>query len=81
MDTRIAISSDGNYVSSHFGRCPFYTLVDIEGNKTVKKLEIGNPRHSPGIIPQYLHNKGADMIVCGGMGQEHQLCLRIWVYR
>lgn len=65
---RIAISTDGRYVSAHFGRCPSFTLVDIEGNKTVNKVEVGNPGHSPGVIPQFLHNKGAKMIVCGGMG-------------
>ena len=33
---RIAISTDGRYVSPHFGRCPSFTLVDIENGKTVK---------------------------------------------
>lgn len=65
---RIAITTDGKYVSSHFGRCPSYTLVDIESNKAVNKAEIANPGHSPGIIPQYLHNKGVDIVVCGGIG-------------
>jgi len=65
---RIAISTDGKYVSPHFGRCPSFTLVDIENGKVVNKTEVGNPGHSPGVIPQFLHDKGAVMIVCGGMG-------------
>lgn len=32
---RIAISTDGKYVSQHFGRCPSYTLVDIENGKAI----------------------------------------------
>lgn len=67
---RIAISTDANYVSAHFGRCPSFTLVDIEGNKVISKVEVGNPGHSPGVIPQFLHNKGAAMIVCGGIGNR-----------
>ena len=27
---RIAISTDGSSVSGHFGRCPSFTIVDIE---------------------------------------------------
>ena len=69
---RIAISTDGRYVSPHFGRCPSFTLVDIENGKTVKRIEVGNPGHSPGYIPQFLHEKGVKQIVCGGMGARAQ---------
>jgi predicted Fe-Mo cluster-binding NifX family protein len=65
---KIAISTDGKYVSQHFGRCATYTLVDIEEGKVVKKEEVNNPGHSPGSIPKYLHDKGVKVIVCGGMG-------------
>ncbi|MDD3840142.1 MAG: NifB/NifX family molybdenum-iron cluster-binding protein [Clostridia bacterium] len=65
---RIAISTDGRYVSPHFGRCPSFTLVDIENGKTVKKTEVKNPGHSPGYIPKFLHDKGVKVIICGSMG-------------
>ncbi|NLO99394.1 MAG: dinitrogenase iron-molybdenum cofactor, partial [Clostridiaceae bacterium] len=65
---RIAISTDGRYVSPHFGRCPSFTLVDIENGKMVKRVEVENPGHEPGYIPQFLHQKGVKRIVCGGMG-------------
>ena len=69
---RIAISTDGRYVSPHFGRCPSFTLVDIENGKAVKRVEIENPGHEPGFIPQFLHQKGVKQIVCGGMGARAQ---------
>lgn len=69
---RIAISTDGRYVSPHFGRCPSFTLVDIENGKMVKKVEVENPGHEPGYIPQFLHQKGVKRIVCGGMGARAQ---------
>lgn len=65
---RIAISTDGNYVSEHFGRCPVFTILDIEDGKTVNRKSIDNPGHSPGLIPQFLNNEGVKLIVCGGMG-------------
>ncbi len=69
---RIAISTDGGYVSPHFGRCPSFTLVDIENGKAVKRDEVGNPGHEPGYIPRFLHQMGVKQIVCGGMGARAQ---------
>ena len=68
----IAISTVGKEVSPHFGRCPFFTLVDIENGRTVNRTEIGNPGHSPGFIPEFLYKKGVRKIVCGGMGLRAQ---------
>jgi len=67
---RIAISTDGNFVSAHFGRCPSFTLIDIEDGKVTKKVEVENPGHQPGFIPQFLHQKGVECIVAGGMGMR-----------
>ena len=67
---RIAISTDGDFVSAHFGRCPSFTLVDIENGKVTKRTEIANPGHQPGAIPQFLHKKGVNCIVAGGMGMR-----------
>lgn len=65
---RVAISTDGDFVSEHFGRCPIFTILDIEGGKAVNRKSIDNPGHSPGVIPQFLNEKGVKLIVCGGMG-------------
>jgi predicted Fe-Mo cluster-binding NifX family protein len=65
---KIAISTDGDFVSAHFGRCPVFTVVEIVNGKTVRKELLQNPGHEPGVIPQFLSQKGAECIVCGGMG-------------
>lgn len=67
---RIAISTDGIFVSEHFGRCPSFTLVDIENGKVTKKIEVSNPGHQPGAIPEFLNEKGVNCIVAGGMGMR-----------
>ncbi|MDD5454148.1 MAG: NifB/NifX family molybdenum-iron cluster-binding protein [Candidatus Ratteibacteria bacterium] len=65
---RVAISTDGDFVSAHFGRCPTFTLVDIVDGKITKRVEVDNPGHEPGFIPQFLHQRGVNCIVAGGMG-------------
>ncbi|MDD5022189.1 MAG: NifB/NifX family molybdenum-iron cluster-binding protein [Endomicrobiaceae bacterium] len=65
-----AISTDGEFVSAHFGRCPLFTLVDIENGKMVKKEVIANPGHEPGFLPEFLRKKGVTHIIAGGMGQR-----------
>lgn len=65
---KIAIATDNGYISEHFGRCPSYTLVDIEGKEITNKEVVNNPGHEPGRIPAFLHEKGAKVVIAGGMG-------------
>ena len=65
---KAAISTDGDYVSAHFGRCAFFTIIDIEDDKIKNKETISNPGHHPGFIPQFLHERGVECIIAGGMG-------------
>lgn len=70
---KIAISTDGDLVSTHFGRCPCFTIVEFEGNKLINKSVIDNPGHHPGFLPQFLKEKGVTAIIAGGMGQRAQM--------
>jgi len=67
---RVAISTDGDSVSAHFGRCPSFTIVDIENDEVKGKEVLSNPGHQPGLIPQFLHSKGVNCIIAGGMGMR-----------
>jgi predicted Fe-Mo cluster-binding NifX family protein len=67
---RVAFSTDGDHVSAHFGRCPFFTLIDIEDGKVVQSQRIPNPGHHPGFLPKFLQEKGVSLIVAGGMGRR-----------
>jgi len=70
---KIAISTDGNFVSAHFGRCPTFTIAEIENEKVLKVEEINNPGHHPGFLPNFLAERGVDYIICGGMGNRAQM--------
>ena len=67
---KIAISTDGDFVSAHFGRCPSFTIVEIGDNKVLGKDVIDNPGHHPGFLPQFLNKEGVNAIIAGGMGQR-----------
>jgi len=70
---KVAISTDGEYVSAHFGRCPNFTIADIQNNRVVTKEIIDNPGHHLGYLPRFLSEKGAEYIVAGGMGGRAQM--------
>jgi predicted Fe-Mo cluster-binding NifX family protein len=59
-------------VSAHFGRCPSFTILDIEDGKITSRNEVLNPGHAPGFIPRFLNEKGVRCIVAGGMGRRAQ---------
>jgi predicted Fe-Mo cluster-binding NifX family protein len=73
---RAAISTDGEYVSAHFGRCPSFTIVDLENGELRKREEIPNPGHHPGFLPKFLQEKAVDCIIAGGMGQRAQMLFK-----
>ncbi len=70
MVLKVAVSTDGNQVSAHFGRCPEFTLASLEGGKISGKEVIPNPGHEPGRIPLFLSEKKVELIICGGMGMR-----------
>ncbi|MEW6685939.1 MAG: NifB/NifX family molybdenum-iron cluster-binding protein [Candidatus Edwardsbacteria bacterium] len=67
---KVAISTDGDYVSPHFGRCPTFTIVEIEEEKVVSKEVVENPGHQPAFLPHFLSEKGVSCIIAGGMGRR-----------
>ncbi|MDH5406806.1 MAG: NifB/NifX family molybdenum-iron cluster-binding protein [Candidatus Aminicenantes bacterium] len=69
---KIAISTESDYVSAHFGRCPHYTLVEIEGDKVLTRELIDSPGHQPGFLPGFLAERGITCVITGGMGPRAQ---------
>jgi predicted Fe-Mo cluster-binding NifX family protein len=67
---KIAISTEGTQVAAHFGRCPEYTIAEIENGKVIKRETIQNPGHQPNFLPGYLANMGVTVIITGGMGRR-----------
>ena len=76
---KIAIATDDNMgvdavLSHHFGRCPYYIVVDVD-DKEIKNVEaVKNPFYDShgqtGEVPTFIQSLGADVIISGGMGPK-----------
>ncbi len=75
---KIAIATDGEQVSAHFGRCRCYTIYDVDGEtkKVMQKLSVDTPEHQPGMLPGFLNEKGVNLVIAGGMGPRAQNLFR-----
>ena len=67
---KVAVPTDSGEVSQHFGRCPEFTIANIEGDEVTEKKIIENPGHKPGYIPEFLKEKGVDCVITGGIGRK-----------
>lgn len=73
---RIVFASEDNQglsgsLSAHFGRCPYYTVVDVDGDQVLDIKVVENPyfnSHVPGAVPEFIKSQGAQVIIAGGMG-------------
>lgn len=57
---------------SHFGHCEQFALVETESGKIKGKMMHNPPPHEPGVLPKWLHELGAHVIIAGGMGSRAQ---------
>jgi len=74
---RIAIASNdhmglNSQVSAHFGKCPYYTIVDIEnGNiEAIKNLQNPFSEHTQGQVPAFINEQKVNILITGGIGSR-----------
>ena len=70
---KIAIPLVQGHLSLHFGHCEQFALVEVDGDKQiVGQTLLTPPAHEPGVLPAWLHEQGASIILASGMGQRAQ---------
>ena len=71
---RIAIPVTAGKLALHFGHCEQFALLDVnpETKELVKTEMLPAPAHQPGLLPRWLAEQGANLIIAGGMGQRAQ---------
>ena len=65
---KIAVASEDEMVTEHFGHCVNFNVFEAENNQIVKSESISNPGHKPGFLPNYLNDMGVNVVISGGMG-------------
>lgn len=71
---KIAIPIVDGQLCMHFGHCAHFALVDVDdkNKQIVAQKLVEPPPHEPGVLPKWLHEQGATVILAGGMGSRAQ---------
>jgi len=67
-----AIPLAGGKLCSHFGHCEQFVLIETAKGAIKGKALHTPPAHEPGVLPEWLHEQGAHVIIAGGMGARAQ---------
>lgn len=72
---KIAVPVVGGVLSSHFGHCEEFLFASVADNKITGVEKLVPPPHEPGVIPNWLAQQGATVVLVGGMGERAQQIL------
>ena len=75
VSLRIAVPVADGKLSPHFGHCSIFALIDVKDNEIVRKELVLPPGHQPGLLPGWLHDKGANVVIAGGIGMRAKALL------
>jgi predicted Fe-Mo cluster-binding NifX family protein len=69
---KIAIPLTNGILALHFGHCEQFALIDVDihQKKLLQRIDLQAPPHQPGLLPTWLAERGANIILAGGMGQR-----------
>ena len=67
-----AVPTAEGKLCSHFGHCDQFALIETESGEIKAKTMHTPPPHEPGVLPKWLHEMGAHIIIAGGMGSRAQ---------
>ena len=74
--TVLAVPVTAGKLSAHFGHCEQFAFIETHDGSIVKTEMRTPPGHEPGVLPQWIHEQGADVLIVGGMGERAQDLLR-----
>lgn len=69
---RIALPIEGEQLAQHFGHASRFAIFTVnDETKAITGLDrLVPPPHEPGVLPAWLAQEGANVILAGGMGQR-----------
>jgi predicted Fe-Mo cluster-binding NifX family protein len=70
---KIALPLTEGILSTHFGHCEEFAIATIDAETKKYTMEkIAPPPHQPGVFPEWLAEKGVELVIASGMGQKAQ---------
>ena len=71
---KVAIPVVNGMLSTHFGHSEQFALfdVDTDAKTIVNRRTLTPPPHEPGVLPRWLYEQQANVIITGGMGSRAQ---------
>ena len=71
---KIAVPVVEGRLAAHFGHCEEFVLFDVDeaSSAVVGSESLTAPPHQPGLLPAWLGEHGAELIIAGGMGTRAQ---------
>lgn len=69
---KIALPLEDEKLCSHFGHCKQFAFFDSDGpGQKITEINIVDaPPHEPGALPEWLAEKGVDVVIAGGLGSR-----------
>ena len=67
---KFAIPIAEGKLTAHFGHCREIALIEVQKDEIQKTEMLVPPPHEPGVLPKWLSDVGADVVIAGGMGQR-----------
>jgi len=67
---KIAIPTYDGKLCPHFGHCEKFAFVEVDkaNKKIISSESVDAPEHVPGAIPPWVAQRGAKLVLAGGMG-------------
>lgn len=69
---KYAIPCVDGQICMHFGHREKFAVLEEKEGEIISTEMLTPPPHEPGVLPKWLHEQGADVIIAGGMGQRAQ---------
>ncbi|NQT50762.1 P-loop NTPase [bacterium] len=69
---KIAIPTVDGRLCPHFGHCQSFAIVTVNDGTIEGTQMLEPPPHEPGVLPRWLSEQGANVIIAGGMGNRAQ---------
>ncbi len=73
---KIMIPLAAGRLTAHFGHCEEFACVELnaETREILAQERLAAPSHEPGLLPRWLAEQGANLIIAGAWASGRRIC-------